>query len=145
VARVAQPDQLDFIIADLTRFAREEVVALGLDVVANLQDHPPRGTPIDTGWASANWIPSVGAPDETRVKDKDPTPADVAAARARGKAGLNEVLAWDFDDGAIFASNNVRYIRPLNEGHSTQSPPGFVQTALERAVLDAENRRRSPS
>jgi hypothetical protein len=131
-------DQTAFIIADLSRFTEREVVALSLNVDANLRDNPPIGTPIDTGWASANWVPSVGEPSTIRANDRDPTPAMIAARRSAGEAGLNEVLAWEIDDGPIFISNSVPYIRRLNDGHSPQSPPGFVQAAMALAVEQTE-------
>ena len=129
--------QVEFIVADLTTFTERELVSLAFNVDANLRANPPQGTPIDTGWASANWVPSVGAPRVLPNADqRDPTPAQIAAARRAGAAGLNEVLDYKLDDGAIFVSSGVPYIGPLNNGHSTQSPPGFVQTALEQAVVD---------
>jgi hypothetical protein len=129
--------QVEFIVADLTRFTEGELVALALNVDANLRSQPPQGTPVRTGWAAANWVPSVGAPMALPAADtKDPTPAQIAAARQAGRSALNEVLAYKLTDGPIFVSNGVPYIVPLNDGHSPQSPPGFVQTALEQAVLD---------
>lgn len=132
--------QIEFIIADLSQFAEREIVALALNADSNLRASPPIGTPIDTGWASANWVPSVGEPKILVSADKrDPTAADIAAARSAGAAGLNEVLAWKMEHGPIFVTNNVPYIQPLNAGHSTQSPAGFVQNALDLAVEETRN------
>jgi len=129
-------DQVDFVIADLKKFVRGEIVALGLNVNANLRDSPPLGTPIDIGWASANWVPSVDSP----FIDPNPEPPDdlssshVAARAAIAQQGVNEMLGWNFNNGSIFSTNNVPYIGPLNDGSSKQSPAGFVQIAVERAV-----------
>lgn len=134
-------DGIDFIVADLRDFVRGEVVALGVNVNANLRDAPPLGTPIDTGWASANWVPSVLSPADGPADDGgDISPARVAAANARAQQGLNEVLGWNFNNGSIFSTNNVPYIRRLNEGWSGQSPTGFVPIAVERAVRDTAAR-----
>jgi hypothetical protein len=130
--------QIDIIIADLEEYTRLEVVALSLNMVANLQEEPPLGTPVDTGWARANWLPSVGQPKEMDAKAEEPTPAQVAARAKVAQDGLNEVLAWKLEDGPIFATNNVPYIGALNAGHSKQSPRGFVQFALEKAVKDTD-------
>lgn len=129
-------DQIDFIVADLDRFTRGEVIALALNVNANLRDSPPEGTPIDTGWASANWVPTVGEPftDPAIDQVRDPTPAQVAMRASAAEAGINEVLSWRNQDGPIFSTNNVPYIQPLNNGHSSQSPRGFVQAAIEKAI-----------
>lgn len=131
-------EQIEFIIDDLSRFTEREIVALALNVDSNLRANPPLGTPVDTGWAAANWIPSVGDPEYLPSSQRDPTPADIAARRRAGEQGLNEVLAWRIEQGAIFVTNSVPYIAPLNAGHSPQSPAGFVQNALEVAVRETE-------
>jgi hypothetical protein len=130
--------QIDLIIADLEDYTRLEVIALSMNMVANLQEEPPGGTPVDIGWARANWLPSVGKPNEMESDVREPTPAQVIARAQVGQAGLNDVLAWKLTDGPIFATNNVPYIGALNAGHSKQSPRGFVQFALEKAVKDTD-------
>lgn len=129
-------DQIDIIIAGLEDYTRGEIIALGLNINANLRDSPPLGTPIDTGWASANWVPSVGEPFNDPAADqvKEPTAAQVTSRAQVADQGLNDVLAWRNQDGPIFSTNNVPYIGALNRGHSGQSPRGFVQTAIEKAV-----------
>jgi hypothetical protein len=134
VAKETELEEIDFIVADLERFTRLEVVALTLNIDANLRDSPPGGTPIDTGWASANWVPSIGEPKFLDSDDKDPSSADIAARAAVADTGRNALLAWKPVDGAIFITNSVPYIQPLNNGHSAQSPRGFVQIAIEKAI-----------
>jgi hypothetical protein len=134
------PDQIDIVIADLDRFTRGEIVALAMNMDANLRESPPLGTPIDTGWARANWVPSLGAPVVLDAKVKDPTPAQVSTRQAAADSGLNDVLSWKKEDGPIFIANNVPYIGALNNGHSPQSPRGFVQNALEKAVRETNSR-----
>lgn len=129
-------DQIDFIVADLDKFTQGEVIALALNVNANLRSSPPLGTPIDTGWASANWVPSVGEPftDSAAATVKEPTPGQIAARAQQAEQGTNDVLSWRNTDGPIFSTNNVPYIGALNGGHSGQSPRGFVQIAIEKAI-----------
>ena len=140
-------DQIDLIVADLDQFTRGEVVALALNVNANLRSNPPLGTPIDTGWASANWVPSVGEPaivDGTpAIPAEGASPAEVAARNQLAEQGVNEVLAWRQSDGPIFSTNYVPYIGALNRGHSPQSPRGFVQTAIEKAIRQTYSRAAS--
>lgn len=138
-------DQIDIIIADLEEFTRGEIIALGLNINANLRDSPPVGTPIDTGWASANWVPSVGEPynDPDIALIKEPTAAQVAARAELAAKGQNDVFAWKPGDGPIFSTNNVPYILPLNAGHSTQSPRNFVQFAIEKAIRQTYSRAAS--
>lgn len=131
-------DQIDFIIADLENYTEGEIVALGLNVDANLRAAPPVGTPVDIGWARANWVPSVGEPVIYQDK-RNPEPADVAGMESARQSGVNELLSYRLADGALFNTNNVVYIAKLNDGHSPQQArPGFVQRALELAVKQTE-------
>lgn len=140
-------DQIDIIVADLDRYTQGEVIALALNINANLRSQPPLGTPIDTGWASANWLPSIGQPkivDGMPSNPKEgPTPGEVAARARMAADGQNDVLSWRLEDGPIFSTNNVPYILPLNDGHSPQSPRGFVQVAIEKAVQQTYSRAAS--
>jgi hypothetical protein len=137
-------DQIDLIVADLDQYTRGEIIALALNVNANLRSNPPLGTPIDTGWASANWLPSVGEPNivsgEPSHPKEGPTPAEVAARAQMASAGENDVLSWRLEDGPIFSTNNVPYIGALDAGHSPQSPRGFVQEAIEKAIRQTYSR-----
>lgn len=130
--------QIDFIIADLEDYTQGEIVRLTQNVDANLRSSPPVGTPVDTGWARANWVPSVGAP--AILNDvANPSRADISARAGRQQEGVNELLAYRLGDGPLFSTNNVVYITRLNEGHSPQqAQPGFVQRALELAVKQTE-------
>lgn len=130
--------QIDFIIADLENYTEGEIVRLSLNVDANLRASPPVGTPVDTGWARANWIPSIGEP--IFLADiKNPEPPDIAARAQQQQAGVNDLLGYRLKDGPLFNSNSVVYITRLNEGHSPQqAQPGFVQRALELAVRETE-------
>ena len=76
-------------------------------------------TPVDTGRARANWIPSVGSPS---VKIVEPGEKPDASA---------EFQTFTLDK-TIFLSNNLPYIRRLNEGHSDQAPAGFVDNAVQK-------------
>lgn len=130
-------DQVSLIIADLDLFTRGEVVALMLNIDANLRENPPLGTPFDTGWASANWLPSVGEPTVIDSDKPEPTAADIAERSRMAATGRNAVLAWKPADGALFATNSVPYIGALNAGHSPQqATPGFVGRAIEQAIKE---------
>jgi hypothetical protein len=130
-------EQLSFIIADLTRFTSQETLALALDVQANLQEDTPR----DTGWARANWVPSIGAPHiDVSVEGRKGrrTGAEVAEAAAEQADATQSLLGYDIKRGAIFTTNNVPYIIPLNEGHSPQAGAAFVQRSVGRALQERE-------
>lgn len=118
--------QIDFIVADLARYTESQVVDLSLNVVANLQEDTPR----DTGWARANWVPSLGAPYEEDVGSG----GSVSLAQAKQSTGIAQVVGFRLSDGSVFATNNVPYIQALNDGSSSQAGAAFVQASVERAV-----------
>lgn len=76
-------------------------------------------TPVDTGRARANWNPSLNEPDTTiREPNQKKAISPIAAA-------------FKLTD-TILISNNLPYIKRLNEGSSKQAPAGFVDMALEK-------------
>ena len=91
--------------------------ALTLEITANLIE----ATPVDTGHARANWVPSVGAP---HVGD------DEGAAQS---VGMAEVAAYKLGDGPLNIANNVPYIDYLLLGSSSQAPAGWDVDAIDRA------------
>lgn len=100
---------------------------LVLDVTANLVGT----TPVDTGWARSNWVPSIGTPVE------QPTGSKESVSSGAQDQGLAAVAAtYTLERGPIWISNNVPYITLLNSGTSQQAPAGFVQAAIRRAVDD---------
>ncbi|MGH3378307.1 MAG: hypothetical protein ACRDP6_26650 [Actinoallomurus sp.] len=105
------------------------VKRLVLEIVAILRSPPSQGgTPRDTGWASANWIASVGKPFEGVVGSRD------SVNTAQQAASLDALLGYKTAQGSAFISNSVPYIVPLNFGHSKQAPAGFVNFAVARGV-----------
>ena len=79
-------------------------------------------TPVDTGRAKLNWQASVNAPID----------AEIALGARRAGA---ESLPPTRPESIIYITNNVPYIRRLNDGHSKQQPAGFVERAVERGRL----------
>ena len=116
------------VVKSLNGFTQKLISRLTLNVTANLIED----TPIDTGWARANWVPSIGSP---RRKT-----AGTRAAAENGKidhapqaAGSAAVAGYKLGP-AVFVSNNVPYISDLNDGSSRQAPAAFVQSAILRAI-----------
>ena len=104
--------------------------ALTLEIDAELRKNPSAGgTPVDTGHARANWVPSIGQPHSGEVQ------GDGAHA-----AGVGQVVGYTLDRGPLFVSNNVPYIQQLNYGHSKQAPALFVESAVDRALATIEAR-----
>lgn len=76
------------------------------------------------GRARANWLPSLEVPSDEVVDQPDPTGAGAIAkmAQVTSKFRLGQ---------RIIVSNNLNYIQRLNEGHSRQAPPQYVQAAIQ--------------
>lgn len=130
---MANDTQIRAIVRDIGRVTEHVVRKVTLDVTANLV----ATTPVDTGWARANWVPAIGAPAETGLEDITPTPDDAARARGQQQRALAGVATgYKTSQGRVFVSNNVPYIGELNDGKSTQAPAGFVQQAIYKAVTE---------
>lgn len=109
---------------------------LTLDIVANLVSAPDTGygTPVDTGWARANWVPEIGKPITDTAGTREQAERGHITL-GNQQAGLAKV-ATSYREGPIFISNNVPYILRLNEGSSKQAPKGFIQNAIAKAVTE---------
>lgn len=120
---------ISFIVKDVERSAELIIKKITLDIHANLVRAPDEGgTPVDTGWARANWVPAIG----TRFEGTSGSRAAVSDGDAQ--AGIASVLGYKLAQGRVIISNNVPYIGGLNEGTSRQAPAAFVQAAIVKAV-----------
>lgn len=83
-------------------------------------------TPVDTGRARSNWLVALNKVEKgtTQEVDKDGTEAQAKA--------IGVVTRYNLGD-EINIANNLPYIGRLNNGHSKQSPAGFVQKAIQVA------------
>ena len=123
------------VIEALESFASQIVRKLVLDIVANLKAAPSQGgTPVDTGWARANWVPRIGQRFEGTAGTREQAERGIVTFGPQG-SGEASMLSYKIADGQVFISNNVPYILRLNEGSSRQAPAGFVQQAIRKAVL----------
>ena len=81
-------------------------------------------TPVDTGRARANWQVTIGsqASGTVEIDDKSggATMSKATAASAGFKAG-----------DTIYLTNNLPYIRKLEEGSSQQAPAGMVALTVQ--------------
>ena len=131
--------QIKVISSDLRRFTERVVKALVLETHSILVSAPPEGTPVDTNWARANWIPRIGGPVEEPVGTRERAEAGDLPATAAAQTGIVQVATgYTLSLGPVFLSNAVPYITTLNFGSSSQSPSGFVQLAILGAVRNVE-------
>lgn len=116
--------QSDALVAQLAALAADDVKRLVFETTANLVET----TPVDTGWARANWIPSIGEPEDATFGERTAVSSDAQ------EAGIADMLGYQLAAGPAYVSNNVDYIDHLNDGTSTKAPAGFVESAIERGV-----------
>jgi hypothetical protein len=128
---MATDPQLAAILLSLNKVAERAISKITLDITANLIE----STPVKTGWARANWIPSV----TKAVQDTDGTQEQAEAGSiSSGKqtSGTAEAATYKLPQGQVFIANNVPYILRLNDGSSSLAPAGFVEAAIQKAVLE---------
>lgn len=126
----SETNQIRIIVKSLEGVGETAVKRIVLDCVANLTAPPSEGgTPIDTRWASSNWVPRIGGTFDGTAGSRG------AVETGTQTAGVAQVAAgYTLAAGIVTITNNVPYIVRLNEGSSSQAPPGFVQAAILRAV-----------
>lgn len=90
-------------------------------------------TPVDTGYARANWRPSINVPAVVPISALDPTGAQTAA-RIKTVSRLARI------GDEVWIANNAPYIGKLNQGSSPQAPAGFVQSSVADATQRALSR-----
>jgi hypothetical protein len=118
------------VIRATERVTEKVVTRLTLNITANLVET----TPVDLGWARANWVPAIGVAFTGNSGNVDPDVAGVSAQSARQQAAIAAMTAYRLGRGSVFISNNVPYIPRLNAGSSRQAPAGFVQAAVREGV-----------
>jgi len=132
-------NSVQVVVDELDRFINDVMKKLALDLVAILSSAPSEGgTPIDTGWASANWIPYIGVPSASPAGSRPTNAVHGAnnASRADQEAGVALVATTFKHDKQLGVNNSVPYIVELNDGNSSQAGPGFVQKAVNRTVRE---------
>lgn len=119
------------VVTALEQFVGRIIQKIALDIVANLVASPPEGgTPVDTGWARANWVPRIGEPFRGTAGTRE------NVSQSEQGSGIAAVLGYTLVRGRVYISNNVPYIGRLNDGSSQQAPAGFVEAAITKAVRE---------
>lgn len=122
--------------------SNETIIDVVLRTHATLVSNPPAGTPIDLGWASANWFISVGGPTTGNggQLDADNLAAVWAREGQQASSVARFVTGYDYTNGqTVHIGNNVPYINRLNNGWSGQAPAGFVDDAVQESVTWANS------
>lgn len=108
-------DQLDTaynkkVLGTLKRAVRATALVVDAELV--------RRTPVDTGRARANWLPSLNSPD-------------IRIVAPGAKPTIENTLTKFSLQDTVLITNNLPYIRRLNDGSSQQAPKGFVEDAVQ--------------
>jgi hypothetical protein len=129
---MARSRSITIVVNDLNRLLGVVMSSVAANVTLRLREQPPGtpfGTPVDTGWASSNWLPSLDAPVTT------PTGSKKAVSTAESDARVTALRSFRYrPDAVIYVTNSVPYITELNQGYSRQQPRGFVQRAITQAM-----------
>ena len=118
------------VMLQLEKFTASLVKKLTLNVTACLQD----ATPVDTGWARSNWVPQIGSPFRGTAGTKEDADNGNIDASTTQKGLSSVVGSYQITMGPVYISNNVPYIKFLNEGSSQQAPAAFVQASVIRGI-----------
>jgi len=130
-------NQVRVVVNSLEDFIDQVIKSIVLDITANLKNAPSEGgTPVDTGWARANWVPQIGTPFSGTAGSR-PRAGTRTANDSASTAGIASVVTqYTASKGPAHVTNNVPYITRLNQGYSRQAPAGFVQIAVIKAVIN---------
>jgi hypothetical protein len=115
----------DLVGGNSTRLVRRVALAVDTTVVM--------GTPVLTGRARANWQVGLGAA-LSLVKyptPQKPSSPDAGATEAMSEGG--ERISGYSGQGDIHITNNLPYIKRLNDGYSSQAPAGYVEAGVAAA------------
>lgn len=113
----------------IDKAASETAVNAALAIVGDLAFK----TPVDTSQAISNWTVTLDNPADSTAPPHFPGSqgSTYRQSAAETISNAKEVLKKKKPGQAIYITNNLPYIRRLNDGYSAQAPAGFV----ERAVL----------
>lgn len=130
------------VIDTLEGWTSEIVRRIAVEVTAELIER----TPVDTGWARANWVPNIAFPYEgtpVSVMSREDRTAGLGNAQGQQSAGVATLVAGQYtiERGPVFISNNVPYVTILNTGSSSQAPSGFIQLAIEQGIRNVATPR----
>lgn len=121
----------------LGRSVRKQVEGLIKKGAAAAYRELVKRTPVDSGRARCNWIPTVKEPSNRSNIGPGPF-LPGGAAKPDIAAAIAEINKFKLEDGTLYLTNNVQYIQELEDGSSKQAPHGFAeQSAIKGAAVIA--------
>ena len=120
----------DFDISDdLEDYAIDSLISVGLDFSRLVI----LATPRDKGIAQANWVVGLNTIDTNQYPER------TSSNNAINRAGAIISKLTYSPNMTINVSNNLPYIRRLNNGYSKQAPKFFVEIAARNANVNIQN------
>ena len=119
-----------------TSLAVLSAVTLGTPVGnKNLWQNPKSAPPgYAGGHARGNWQLGINTVSDAELEVVD------AGGSATISKGRSTLASYKLGPNVVIG-NNASYIVPLNNGHSTQAPVGFIERAAQAATRAAERGR----
>lgn len=84
-------------------------------------------TPVMDGRARANWLPSFADPVQTTIEDLDGLSFGSPPSTVKANQILSSIKKGD---GVTYMTNNLPYIKRLEDGYSPQAVGGMVKLSL---------------
>ena len=139
------PNSLSSLAQTMQRYAQNiqrNSVEIQKDVAMHVLAEVVDATPIDTGRAMSNWLVNSGDAASYSL----PEAHDIGVRGSTRSANLQQTIS-DGDreiashvGGELHITNNLRYIRDLNNGKSSQAPAHFVEAAALSAAKRGSTR-----
>jgi hypothetical protein len=96
-----------------------------------------QATPADSGRARSNWNVSLGQADLSTKEPYAPGEnlglGEAQNSQAAISQGTQQALQYRRGRGGNYLTNNLPYIKRLNDGHSEQAPAGFFKYGIKSA------------
>lgn len=100
-------------------------------------------TPVLTGHARANWIPSADEPDGSinpGVAGVDVTGQPQTSAEKQDVEAVIKHFLSNDDSTTLYLNNNLNYIQALDDGDSRKAPAGIVLPSITAALSVIKDR-----
>ena len=118
------------VVQEHSKLVKRITIRLHQAIVAGCPENP-LGTPVDTGWARANWGVVLGRSVPTEPVGEHPVEGSPVLPVNEYFKDIVAIVETGREFPFYWVYNNVPYIEALEDGHSTQqAPTGMVANAL---------------
>ena len=117
------------VVANLNKFTEKLITTLGITLTSILEEDTPRAT----GFAATNWVPRIGLAFEGTAGTRPQAEAGLLD-KGPQEAGLSLLALYKLPL-IVNITNNVHYIKDLNNGTSKKAPAAFVQLGIVKSIV----------